>query len=147
VGSIVGLALRSPLEQMQRGATYARLRANPADTQALEDLRLDWTAAAKRAKRRRFTQAGLQLGAGAILIAVSSARLAASGSDTTSSEQVWAFTTLASAIGLTLAGIPTFILPSATERSLATYEAARAPAKPSVLVAPTLGGLAVSGRF
>lgn len=147
VGAILGLARRSRLERLRRGPSYADLAANPGDADAREQLYRQWGSAAKLAKRQRLTKAGVQVGLGAVLVVLSSVRLSQLSEEATTGEQLWAFTTLTTAIGVTLSGVPYFIVRSATERSFAGYETTRARTRAQVRVAPTIGGMSVAGRF
>lgn len=145
VNAVSQLAIRSPLERMRRSPTYAALEANPGDVTLSEALRSDWEVVAKNGRRRRFVFGGIGLGVGALLTTVASVRLA--DSDTTSGEQIWAYTTLGTAIGVLFGGIAAMALPSESERSFAAIEAAQPRRKPQVRVSPSIGGMAVQGRF
>ena len=145
VSSVAQLAIRSPLERMRRSPTYAGLEANPGDVESYEMLRSDWELAAKKGRRRRFIFGGIGLGVGVLLTTVASVSLA--DSDTTSGERTWAYTTLGTAIGVVIGGVASMTLPSESERSFAAIEAAQPSPKPQVRVSPSLGGMAVQGRF
>ena len=143
--SVMQLAVRSPLERLRGSATYNRLSANPADPVAYERLYTEWNTAAKRARKRRLALSGIGLGVGAVLTTVATVRLAAA--DTTNGERVWAYTTLASGVGVVFASLTGLLLRSESERSFAAIEAAQPPVAPRVRVAPGLGGMTVHGRF
>ncbi len=145
VTSITQVAFRSPLERMRRSATYGRLSADAADVAAYQSLYSEWEAAAKRGRKRRLAFGGIGLTLGAALSATATARLVASG--TTDGERVWAYTTLASGVGVVFASLTGLLLPGEAERSFAAIEVAQPPATPRVRVAPSLGGMTVMGRF
>ncbi len=144
-GSLGQLIVPSSLERLQRSPAYRRLEASPGDAAALSALRVQWAEAARRARKRRLTLGGINIGLGALLVTAAVLRLAAD--DANSSEQTWAFTTLASAVGVTFAGVAGVLLPSESERSYAGLEAAQPRPKPHVSIAPSFGGMTVQARF
>ncbi len=143
--SLGELIVPTPLESLQRSPAYARLEASPGDGAAMDVLRVQWGEAARKARKRRLTLGGINIGLGALLVTTAALRLAAD--DANSSERTWAFTTLTSAVGVTFAGLAGVLLPSESERSYAGLEAAQPRPRPQVSIAPSLGGMTVHARF
>ncbi|MEX1369388.1 MAG: hypothetical protein AB1Z98_40045 [Nannocystaceae bacterium] len=146
LGSVTGMVIPSPVERLRASPTYLRLSANPDDAAASAALRSKWGASVTAARKRRMARGGVSIGIGALVTAVGSVRLAQRSEDQTA-EAVWALTTVTTGVGLLVAGVLTVSLPEETERSFKAFEAGHPAQRPTVSVAPTLGGLSLAGRF
>ena len=144
--SVLALARESPAERLAGSDEIAALRADPSDPVRLVQAEARWTVVAEQARRWRLLVGAGYLTAGVGLVTVGAVFVFSPVRVVSDDEKLWAYSTLATGLGVTLTGTLGLAIRSPIERGRSLYRAATRRS-PTVTVRPTLGGAVVSGRF
>lgn len=139
ITGITAMALPGPLDRLARGRSFRRLERDPQSAFALAAFHDEWSVVARRARVVRIVGGSLSIAIGTTLVTLAS--IQTFGRRRSPEHTILDVSMLGTGAGLLGGGITGVVLESEVERAYLRHEARR------VVIAPSIGGLSLTGRF